>query len=140
MTAVVVNHTIEQGATFIYAFQWLSPGPDPETPGPANDLTGYVARMQIRKKQKTPTLVDATTTNGKIILGEDYESTVTDDPTTGWVKIVLSDEDTDLLTSSTALYDLEVEDPLGRVYRLIKGKITVDPNITQNSDDPEVTD
>lgn len=140
MTAVVVNHTIEQGATFVYAFQWCAPGVDEETPGAPHDLTGYVGRMQIRKKQKTPILVDASTTNGKIIFGENYEGDITGDPTTGWIKLVLSDDDTDLLTSASALYDLEVEDPLGRVYRLLKGKITVDPNITQETEDPEVID
>lgn len=140
MSALQVDWEIEQGATFVYAFQWLTPGVDANTPGPPHNLTGYVARMQMRKKQGQPILVDASSTNGKIILGENLDGTVTGDLTSGWIKVVLSDDDTDLLTSSKVRFDLEVESGTGTVYRLIKGTATVDPNITQEIDDPTVTD
>jgi hypothetical protein len=120
---------IEQGATFRFGFNWhRANDADPTQPGEAYDLTGWHARMQIRKNQQSPILVDASDTNGKITLGGN----------TGRIDIVLSDDDTDLLTTKSAQYDLEVEDPDGVVYRLLEGQVTVSPNITQETDDPPV--
>lgn len=132
MTAVVRPLKIEQGATFTLGFVWHQAGPvvDGEvTPGDPYDLTGWVARMQIRKAQQSPALVDASSTNGKITLGG----------ATGRIDVKLTDEDTDLLTTKTALYDLELENPTGDVFRLLQGPVTVDPNITQEADDPIVS-
>lgn len=137
MTAQTVPLTIEQGATFQKSFTWCFPGPDENTPGPPHDLTGYVGRMQIRKKQKDPVLVDASTTNGRLVFGIPQGGGVAD-LTNGRIMINLSDDDTDLLTSKSAVYDLEVEDSNGVVYRLLKGPVTVDPNVTQEIEDPPV--
>lgn len=137
MTAIPRNITIEQGATFVLHFQWLEPGVDAVTPGDPHDLTGWIVRMQIRKKQADPILVDATTVNGKIVLGADNNGGAID-PTNGWIKVTLTDDDTDLLTTKSAKYDLEAEDTLGNVYRILQGSVTVDPNITQEVDDPPV--
>lgn len=133
MTAVTKNLYIEQGATWSMSFAWLNselvdgvvvPG-DPHE----DELTGATVRMQIRKSQGAPVLVDATTVNGKI----------TTTPATGRITVKLSDEDTDLLSSKSAQYDLEVEDAAGDVYRLLQGSVTVSPNITQEGGtEPEV--
>lgn len=130
MTAVPRPLYIEQGATFETGFNWHRESTTtPGTAGDPYDLTGCIARMQIRKSQGSPVLVDATTTNGKIVLGT----------TDGRVDIVLSDDDTDMLTTKSALYDLEIEFPDGRVVRLLQGPVTVDPNITQvDGADPPV--
>lgn len=134
MTAQTVPLVIEQGATFQKSFTWCFPGVDEETPGAPHNLTGYVGRMQIRKKQKDPILLDATTTNGKIIFGIPVGGGVAN-LLNGRIMIMLSDDDTDLLTSKSAVYDLEVEDAQGVVYRLLKGPVTVDPNVTQEIED-----
>ena len=142
MVAVKRDLYIEQGASFIEPFQWCRNDGTEDAPvvGDPYDLTGYEARMQVRKKQHMPAKVDATTANGKIVLGKDPETGAVD-LATGWITILLSDEDTDLLDSKTMLYDLEVVDPTGFVYRLLEGSITVSPNITQDqTEDPEVTE
>lgn len=128
MTAAKKDLYIEQGATFGLSFAWHEG--DSETPGDPVNLTGAVARMQIRKTQQAPSLVDATSdgVSPKIVLGG----------AAGTIAVTLSDEDTDLLTSKSMLYDLEVEMPDGTVYRLLQGKVTVDPNITQLPEDPVV--
>lgn len=140
MAAVVQDHTIEQGATWLWAFRLrVVNEADPTVPGTPYDLTGWTVRMQIRRKQQEAALVSATTTNGKFTLGKDPENeAATPDPTNGWVFLELTDEDTDLLAVKTCVYDVEVETPAGRVYRLFKGTITVDPNVTQEADDPVV--
>jgi hypothetical protein len=118
---------IEQGATYFLEFTWNQLNPDGSVGDPIS-LVGCIARMQIRRKQKDPILLSATSDNGKIILGG----------TAGTVRVELSDDDTDLLTSSSCKYDLEIEFPDGRVVRLLQGLVAVDPNITQELEDPEV--
>ncbi len=137
MPAVRKDLVIEQGATFVLDFVWHLEDPDePGEPGSPVDLTGSTARMQVRKSQQSPILVDARSTGDspRIILGGN----------TGRIIVTLTDEDTDLLTSKKALYDLEVKFPAGaphngRVVRLLKGAVDVDPNITQETEDPVVS-
>lgn len=134
MPAVQRELVIEQGATFLLAFAWHHPGEVEGVPGEPHDLTGFSVRMQIRKKRGAPIIVDASTDNGKITIGVPLGGG-TPDPTNGRITVILTDEDTDLLTVTTCAYDLEAEDPVsGFVYRLLEGGVTVKPNITQ--DDP----
>lgn len=143
MAAVPKPLVIEQGATFVLGFTWHDEGPVVSgvvTPGDPKDLTGCIVRMQIRQSQGSPVLVTATSESS----GTGADRIKVNDPT-GRIEVTLTDEDTDLLTSATCVYDLEIEWPIQsgeirpRVDRLLKGSITVDPNITQESDDPVVT-
>jgi len=129
MTAATSDLYIEQGATFKLAFTWYADG-DGTTP---RDLTAATVRMQIRKNQQSPVLLDARSdgVNPKIIINGDGDSV-------GTVRITLSDSDTDALTSKSARYDIEVEMADGTVYRLFQGAVTVSPNITQLSGEPVV--
>ena len=156
MTAAIRDLEIEQGATFTLGFNWHQAGePDVDgnpTVGDPYNLTGCTARMQIRRKQGDPVLLTATSATvpstepdrttaidagaGRIVLGG----------ATGRIDITLTDEDTDLLSAKTAVYDLEIEWPIQageirpRVDRLLQGSISVDPNVTQvQPDDPLVT-
>lgn len=128
MTAAKRDLYIEQGATFQLAFTW-NEGTVDEI-GPPVDLTGCVARMQIRKAQQQAALLSATSAgiDPAIVLGG----------ATGTIAITLTDDMTDALTLKSALYDLEIEFPDETVYRLLEGGVTVSPNITQESDDPIV--
>lgn len=134
MTALNKSLYVEQGATFTMAFQWCEPGVDALTPGDPHDLTGFTARMQIRKKPGDDVLLSATTENGRIQIGRNLDGSLLG-PASGWVRVELPDEATDLLSLKAAKYDLEVEDPAGRVYRLLQGAVTIDPNITQPADE-----
>ena len=144
MTAIKRNMYIEQGTSFDFPFRWCNPGdPDPSTPGTPKDLTGWTFRSQMRKNQQAPTQVDASTANGKIIAGIDPDDPTTDpqlggtaDPTNGWIMLRLNDADTDGISSKTSMYDLEAESPEGKVYRLLQGSVSVDPNVTQKPEDP----
>src|SRR4051812_40239101 len=95
---------IEQGSTFryslIYAFYDGTLDPDGHPVATPYDLTGCVARMQIRQRRGTEVLISATTTNGGIVFD--------DDPTTGKITITITDEATDSLSMSKAKYDLEI--------------------------------
>ena len=138
MTAVSKNIFIEQGTTFTMSFQWRTPTGVGDATAPKN-LTGWIFRMQARTKQQGIVAIDATTANGKITLGIDpTDSGAAVTPTNGWVRLKLTDDETDLLAIAATKYDLEAESPTGDVYRLLQGSVTISPNITQEPEDPEV--
>ena len=107
---------IEQGATYQKTFTWK--GSD-ETPV---DITGYTARMQIRRKKSSVDFEhEATTENGGITLGD----------TAGTVAVLIPATDTAALTITKGTYDLELVDPQGVVYRLIEGGVEVSKEVTR---------
>lgn len=132
MPAKTMDLLIEQGATYDLTFVWAdietSNGTTSQTP---KDLTGCSARMQIRAGYDKAVLLEATTDNGRIILG-----------TGGEVRVLLPEAVTDGAPVSQgpdgksrlrrrAKYDLEVVWPSGRVDRVLEGKVTFSPNITR---------
>lgn len=121
MSAAIKNLYIEQGATYRLPFQWASKAVDGTiTP---HEVVGWTARMQFRTKvTATVVLLEATTENGMITLAAE-----------GHIAIVISDEDTMLLTVKRAVYDFEIEDTLGNVYRLLQGEVEINPNVTRDA-------
>jgi hypothetical protein len=111
-----VRLTILQGSTFSQQFVWKTG--DPATPA---DLTSYTARAQARATYTSSTAIfDLTTANGGITLGG----------TAGTITLALSSTATAALTPGNYVWDLELT--LGStVRRLIAGKLTVSPEVTQ---------
>lgn len=122
---------IEQGATYRRRLVFREADELDENgevvPGQPIDLSGYSARMQVRRTQQGAVA---------IALNSTLDGGLHIDGPLGQIDIHMTDEQTDVLTPKTALYDIEIESPTGDVTRLMQGKITVDPNITQESDDP----
>lgn len=133
MTAVARDLYVEQGADFFLTFQWLRESETtPGTPGDPRDLTGHEVRMQIRRSPKSSgVLVDANSTNGKIVVG--FDPSGPPDPANGRIRIHLTSQDTDLLDVEQAAYDLEVESPSGVVTRLLTGAVEVSLNVTRDA-------
>ena len=136
MTATTKPITIEQGATFTLPFTWHLALVDADgnlvldangnaQPGEPKDLTGWTARMQVRKKVGSEVLLEATSEAG-ITLGG----------TAGTVRVKFTDEQTDTLMLKAAVYDLELEDEAGDVYRLLEGTVTIKPNVTRTEATP----
>lgn len=128
MAAAAYDLYIEQGATFrftmIYGRRDGTVDADGNPVVIPYDITGCAARMQIRQRRGAVVAAAATTTNGGIVF---------DNPTTGKMVITFTDELTQSLTFKRAQYDLELAFPSGDVLRILEGKITVSPNITQPS-------
>ena len=125
MPAGVYDFEVEQGATYKPILQWKN-----KDTGVPYNITGCEVRMQVRKSQQQPVIIEATTTNGKFV--------ITDGPN-GTFQMVLSSADTSLLTSKEAVYDIEIAFPDGpppTVVRVLKGRFLVDPNITQIESEP----
>jgi hypothetical protein len=85
-------------------------------------LSGYTARMQIRKKLKdTDVILELTTSNGGLVL----------DNTTKTITINITAEQTRLLNFSAAVYDLELVDSLGTVNRFAQGNLILSQEVTR---------
>lgn len=124
MSADTLDLTIDQGSTWTHAFIVNQPAPigtPVESLVPA-DLTGYTARMQVRKHVESPlVLLELTTSNGRI--------TIT--PLTGRIDLVVASTTTAGLNFTTAVYDIEIVSSGGIVTRLARGKITLIPEVTR---------
>lgn len=118
--AYTKNITVDQGTTFIEDFI-ISTGVDAVL-----DLTGFVARMQVRDTSDTTTTrLNLNTENGKLLIV----------PLSGKVSIRLAPPDTSSIKFTgdklKCVYDLEIEDSAGTVTRVVQGSITFVREITR---------
>lgn len=114
--AAIRDIDIEQGATFVMNLVWKDANQAPI------DLTGYTARMQVKRRYSdTVPLLDFTTQNGAITLGG----------SNGTIQIVGLATLTEDVPAKPCVYDLELVSPTGFVKRLIQGVATVSPEVTR---------
>jgi len=112
MIAGIYNITCEQGSTFTRTFSIFEP--DGETP---YDLTGYSARMKIRRDyDSSEVLFSATTGNGSISV----------DALIGKITIDIGATDTAEFVRD-GVYDLEIFDPTDEdiVFKVVRGRFTL---------------
>lgn len=77
--------------------------------------------MQLRQSQTSPTVtLELTTGNGRIQLGSN-----------GVMTLIMSEADTAALPTVNQVYDLELIKPDNTVIRLLKGTVTIDPEVTR---------
>lgn len=126
MRAGTYNFTCEQGATFTRLIELEEPDliadPTGNTFVPI-DISGYTARMQIRRTLESSTpMISLTTENNRLVINPgDANNQVT---------ITLTDEETSTLTTS-GVYDLEIESPDGVVSRVLQGAVTLSLEVTR---------
>jgi hypothetical protein len=124
MVAGKYNITCQQGSTFDLLMTLRYPDPDSPEFDPTYlnwDLTGYTARMQVRKYVDSATVVIALTTeNDRIVLGGE----------TGTLQLFIRAEDTRTITTS-GFYDIEIISPSNEVDRIIEGTFTLSPEVTR---------
>jgi hypothetical protein len=133
MAAGEYDIEVEQGAT--YRLDVTVQGGDPAVP---LDLTGYTARMQIRAKVAATTVLWEMTTEDALTQSSPEPGiTILDQQVPenlGRLQLFIADENTALFTWRTGVYDLELvgsTQPGADVIRLLKGKVTVDPEVTR---------
>lgn len=116
MAAASHDITIEQGATFQMNLVWKDSG------GTPINLTGYSARMQVRRTYKADTaMLSLTSPDGGITLGGAL----------GTISIVASATQTAAMEPLIGVYDLELVNPSGVVTRLMEGAVTISPEVTK---------
>lgn len=115
MIAGIYNITCEQGSTFTRTFTIQNPD------GTVYPLSGFKARMQIRRDvESSTTMFSATTENGCIQI----------EPTVGEIIVDLSATQTATLTRN-GVYDLEIYSDDGLVYKVVKGLFRIDKEVTR---------
>ena len=116
MTAGTHDITIEQGATFTLSLVWKDPTDVPY------DLTGYTARMQVRKAFGTADpMLSLTSTDGDIVLGG----------VDGTIVVTASATATAAMDGNQGVYDLELVAPGGAVTRLLQGVVEISLEVTR---------
>ncbi len=109
--------TIYQGATLRQSYQLLDANRDPI------NLTGFSVRAQGRLDfTSASTLFDLSTTNGKITVPT---------PSNGTLILNMTAADTAALAFDVGVYDIEIVSPGGTVDRVVKGKLTLDKEVTK---------
>ena len=111
---------IDQGAYWSQVIEWQDANSAPI------NLTGYTARMQIRRKvTSADSLLELTTTNGRITLGG----------VLGTITLAIAAADTAALPATPSdrrwYYDLELVPAGGNVVRLLQGRVVVSPEVTR---------
>ena len=126
MIAGTYNMTIEQGSTFGRLISVEQPDLVTDPTGATFEpflLNGYTARMQIRRNVDSSTaMLSLTTENGGI--------TINPGTADNEIKLSVTATNTALLTSD-GVYDLEIIDSLGEVSKVIRGTLTVIPEVTR---------
>ena len=91
------------------------------------DLTGYTARMQVRKYMESSTTIAQLTTENlstnRIILGNP-------DPEDGTITLFMRAEDTRAITVS-GVYDIEIISSSNEVDRILQGEFVLSPEVTR---------
>jgi hypothetical protein len=113
-TAANYDFILEQGATFQKELT-LKDGN-----GDHMNLTGYTAKMQIRK-----------TIDGDLIKEINESSGITITANQGKLLLSISATDTAKFNFRNAVYDLTITSSGGQVTRVIQGKITIDYAVTR---------
>lgn len=105
--------TVEQGSTFQAQFRW-------SVDGQIVNLTGYTAKMQLRRSYSTPVVFELSSSNNRIFLGG----------AAGTIALDITAADTALIPAANYLYDLELT--TGTVVRkLLKGNVVVTSEVTK---------
>ena len=93
----------------------------------ALDITGYVARMQVRRfdgttRDPSPTVIaEYTSYDGYLIIGD----------AAGTVTLLIPPAEMAAYEPGSYVYDLEVESSLGETTRIVQGKFIVRAEVTR---------
>lgn len=115
MGAAPYHFSMEQGSTFRRTITYK------DSNGSAIDLSGYTARMQLRRNiEDASPLIELTDANGRITLGG----------VAGTVVLTISAADTASLSPVEGVYDLELVTG-DTVEKLIAGTFTIQREVTR---------
>ena len=110
-----VNFNAPQGSTFTRTLVY-------KVDSVAVDLTGYSARMQVRKSvTDSSTLLSLSTDTGEIVITG----------STGTITITINATSMSSISAGNWVYDLEIVSSGGVVTRLIEGRFIVTPEVTR---------
>lgn len=130
MIAGVYNLTIEQGSTFARLISVEQPDLTTDPTGQTfvnYSLVAHTARMQIRRTIDSETsMISLTTENGRITINPNIVGNVRNNE----ISLLIAAADTATLTTS-GVYDLEIINSGGTVSKVIRGDMTLIPEVTR---------
>ena len=110
------DNAIQQGATFTKTMAWK------DSAGSPVNLTGYSAKMQIRKSaSNVDVIADLSTVNAGVTLGG----------SAGTIQLDLTATQTSAITAKTGVYDLELTSANGTVTRFLSGAVEISREVTR---------
>jgi hypothetical protein len=111
---------LEAGATFSFQLIWEKEDQLNQGTYLPVDLTGYEAKMQVRKAPGSPVILELSTANTRITLGG----------TQGLINLVVPANATLTLPVGKYKYDLDLTDANGFVTRFVQGNFEIVATIT----------
>ena len=121
MLAGNYNIVCEQGTTFSRRFELQYPDTVDPTIYHSFNLTGYTARMQVRRTiESSSSMISLTTENDGIEIDGDN----------GGVTVRMTAEQTSSISSS-GVYDIELIDNSGNVSRMLQGEFKLSLEVTR---------
>lgn len=121
MRAGIYRMNCDQGATFERTLTIYNPSVGNASATPV-DLTNYSARMQVRPEtDASEVMVELTTENGRLTLGG----------AAGTIDIEIEASVTETFDVD-GVYDLKIYNNAGKVYRVIRGRFVVEPEVTRD--------
>ena len=130
MIAGVYNITIEQGSTFGRLISVEQPDlvTDPTGQTFVNySLVAHTARMQIRRTVDSATsMISLTTENGRITINPNISGNTKNNE----ISLLITAAYTATLTTS-GVYDLEIISSSGTVSKVVRGDVTLIPEVTR---------
>lgn len=108
------DFTAGQGETFDRTVTW-------EISDVAVNVTGYTARLQVRKSHRSTSAVVSLTSSSGLTLGG----------SAGTIQIVISATATAALDAGRYVYDLELVSAGGAVTRVLEGAFVLTPEVTR---------
>lgn len=131
MIAGIYNLTIEQGSTFARLISVEQPDLATDPTGQTFEnfnLAGFTARMHIRRTIDTATpIIILTTENGRIVVNPNIAGNATKN---NEISLSITAADTATITTS-GVYDLEIVSAGGTVSKVIRGDVTLIPEVTK---------
>jgi hypothetical protein len=116
MSAGYHHFIIEQGATFGQTLTLK------DSSDAVINLTGFSGSMQLRENpDSSTTVLELSTSNSRMTMGG----------IEGTIELLVSATDTEALTASDGVFDLEITSGAGIVTRLIEGTYSIRRNITR---------
>lgn len=115
MAAGIYNIVLNKNETFSRVFTWKSGGTEV-------NLTGYTAKLQVRRKTGDTVILTFTTADSSIVLGG----------TAGTITLALAAASTTSLSAITAKYDLILTSGSGTITRLLEGDFIIRSGITES--------
>jgi hypothetical protein len=119
MASDTYDLSIDQGADWSWTIRWKV-GSTQRNAVPVN-LTNFTARMQIRQKFESPQpIISLTTQNGRIVIGPDAS-----------FQTNIPSSTTATLPPGKFVYDFEAVSPTGIVTKLVRGTVSIIPEVTR---------